>query len=184
MTGKRSKKNLIWVDMEMTGLDPKKERIIEIATIVTDSKLNIVAEGPNLVIHQPDKILNAMDKWNRQHHKKSGLVEAVKKSRVTVEDAEKQTLEFLNRFCFSGKSPLCGNSVHHDRKFIARYMPRLDAFLHYRHIDVSTIKEVATRWYKKPKKFKKKKDSHRALSDIRESIGELKFYREEFFRPC
>ncbi len=181
-TGK-SKKNLIWVDMEMTGLDPEKERIIEIATIVTDGQLNILAEGPNLVIHQPDRVLLAMDKWNRKHHRKSGLIQAVRSSKTTVKEAEKRTLEFLNRFCHQGKSPLCGNSVHHDRKFLARYMPRLDAFLHYRHVDVSTIKEVVTRWYGKPKKFKKKKDSHRALSDIRESIGELNFYRQEFFKP-
>lgn len=170
--------------MEMTGLDPEKEGIIEMALIVTDGQLNVIAEGPNLVIHQPARLLNSMDAWNKKQHGGSGLTEAVRKSRVTVKAAEKKALEFLKQHCVEGKSPLCGNSVHHDRRFMAKYMPHLNRFLHYRIIDVSTIKELAGRWYpaSKLKKLPDKQGTHRALDDIRESIEELRILRKVFFK--
>lgn len=174
---------LIWLDMEMSGLDPEKERIIEIATIITDGQLAELALGPDLVIHQPDALLAAMDDWNTKHHTASGLVERVKASTITEEEAEAQTLAFIDRFAGPKERPvLAGNSIHQDRRFIRRYMPRLDARLHYRMVDVSTIKELARRWFpqviaKQPPKH----DSHRALDDIRESIVELRFYREHVF---
>jgi oligoribonuclease len=175
---------LVWLDMEMTGLDPDKERIIEVATILTDGNLVEIAAGPDLVIHQPDEILAAMDDWNKTHHKASGLTERVKASAVTDGDAEAQTLAFLNTHVTSPKDRpvLAGNSIHQDRRFIRRYMPRLDARLHYRMVDVSTIKELARRWFpaiiaKQPPK----KDTHRALDDIRESIDELRYYRTHVF---
>lgn len=180
---KQSKDNLVWIDMEMTGLNPEKERIIEVATIVTDGHLKILEEGPDIVIHQSNALLERMDEWNQKQHKKTGLLEEVKKSKITTAQAEKQTLEFIEKYCEPGKSPLCGNSVHHDRKFIARYMPKLDTYLHYRHIDVSTIKGLVERWYdKKFKNMIKKDSSHRALSDIRQSIEELEVYRKKFFK--
>ena len=174
---------LIWMDLEMTGLDPDKERIIEMATIITDGRLNIVAEGPELVIHQPDEILDAMDAWNTSHHNASGLVSRVKKSRVTESQAEEETLQFIGRYCERSATPLAGNSVHQDRRFLARYMPRLHDYMHYRNVDVSTIKELAKRWnpsivHRAPRKS----GSHRALEDIKESISELRFYRRAFFR--
>lgn len=177
------KKILVWLDLEMTGLDPKKERIIEMATIVTDSDLNILAEGPNIVINQSKKLLKKMDDWNQKQHKKSGLLDLVKTSRISEKKAEKETLEFLKTYCEPQKSPLCGNSIHHDRKFLAAYMPKLNEFLHYRHIDVSTLKALSQWWYAKLKQ-PKKKECHRALDDIRESIEELKFYREHIFKPA
>ena len=180
--GKKSKDNLVWIDMEMTGLEVKKERIIEIASIVTDKNLNILAEGPNLIIHQPKKILKAMDSWNQSHHKKSGLLDMVNQSKMTEKKAEKLTLKFLKEYCIPGKSILAGNAVHHDRRFIAEYMPKLDCFLHYRHVDVTSLKVLVKWWYPKGKNEFKKKDAHRALGDIRESIEELKFYREHFFK--
>jgi len=173
--------NLIWIDMEMTGLDPVKDRIIEIASIVTDGQLNILAEGPNLVIHQPERLIRGMDQWNQEHHSKSGLIADVRNSTVTVKAAEKMTLEFLKEYCKPKKAPLCGNSIHHDRRFLARDMPAIDDYLHYRHVDVSTIKALVARWYPKDKEPPKGK-SHRALSDIRESIEELRFYRERYFK--
>lgn len=178
----KHKDNMVWIDMEMTGLDPRKERVIEIATIVTDGELNILAEGPDLVVHQSDTLLSRMDRWNRRQHRKTGLTEAVRRSRVRTPEAERQTLEFLKAWCFPGLAPLCGNSVHHDRKFIARYMPQLDAFLHYRHVDVSTVRTCIERWYPKRRKRPKKGELHRALSDIRESIEELRFYRKHYFK--
>ncbi|HTL48892.1 MAG TPA: oligoribonuclease [Verrucomicrobiae bacterium] len=178
---KQNKNNLVWLDMEMTGLNPEKEVIIEMATIVTDSDLNILAEGPSLVLHQPAKYLKAMDEWNTNQHTKSGLVDQVKKSKITPAAAEKKTLAFLKDYCVPGKSPLCGNSIHHDRRFVIKYMPRLNAYLHYRHLDVSTIKGLIDRWYPKNKDLPKKSDSHRALDDIRESIEELRFYRKTYF---
>ena len=168
--------------MEMTGLDPEKEGIIEVATIVTDGELKVIAEGPNLVIRQPASLLKKMDSWNQKHHKKSGLIEEVRKSRISVKRAEKLTLDFLKEHCKPGKSPLCGNSVHHDRRFIARYMPKLNAFLHYRIVDVSTIKFLASCWYPKDKTLPKKGDKHRALADIHESVAELRHYREHYFK--
>ncbi|NND64673.1 MAG: oligoribonuclease [Gammaproteobacteria bacterium] len=174
--------NLIWIDLEMTGLDPNKERIIEIATIVTDGELNEIAAGPNLIVHQTRALLDAMDDWNSKQHGKSGLTEAVRESAITESDAERQTLEFLKRHAEKGKSPICGNSVQTDRRFLRRFMPDLDAFMHYRQIDVSSIKELAKRWA--PTIYqsfdKNTKDAHRALEDIRQSIAELKHYREHF----
>ncbi len=180
---KKSEDHLVWVDMEMTGLDPEKERIIEIATIVTKNDLEIIAEGPDLVIHQSEEILEAMGSWNQKQHKKSGLLEEVRNSKMTVRKAETLTLNFIRRYCLPGKSLLCGNAVHHDRRFMIKYMPRLHGFLHYRHIDVSSVKELAKRWYLKDPNQPKKKNGHRALSDIRESIEELRYYRQRYFRP-
>ena len=173
---------LIWLDMEMTGLDPEREKIIEVATILTDSDLNIIAEGPDLVVHQSAAALNRMDAWNKNQHGSSGLIEAVRKSKVSVKEAEKKTLAFLKKHCVEGKSPLCGNSVHHDKRFIIKFMPELHRFLHYRIVDVSTVKELTKRWYsdKKNKKLPKKKAAHRAMDDVRESIEELKHLRKHF----
>ncbi len=176
---------LVWLDMEMTGLDPEKERIIEIATILTDGNLVEIGIGPDLVIHQDDAVLAAMDEWNRTHHKASGLTDRVKTSTITDGDAEAQTLAFIAQHVGPKDRPvLAGNSIHQDRRFIRRYMPKLDARLHYRMVDVSTIKELARRWFpaicaKQPAK----KDTHRALDDIRESIEELRFYRANVFAP-
>ncbi len=173
--------NLIWVDLEMTGLDLSKERIIEIATIVTDSELNIIAEGPNLIINQSNELLAGMSQWCTQQHTKTGLVDAVKKSTVTEADAELATLSFLKQHVNPQKSPMCGNSICTDRQFIKKYMPQLDQFFHYRHIDVSTLKELAKRWAKSMA-VEKKNSTHRALDDIRESIEELKHYRRELLK--
>lgn len=174
---------LIWVDMEMTGLDPDKERIIEVALIVTDSALDVVAEADDIVIHQDESLLAAMDTWNTEHHTASGLVDRVRASSIDEGEAEQTLLRFLAEHTPEGVCPLAGNSVHQDRRFIRRYMPRLDAWLHYRHVDVSTVKELVGRWY--PEAFKKrptKSSAHRALDDIRESIEELRFYRTIAFR--
>lgn len=173
---------MVWIDMEMTGLDPEKEGIIEIATIVTDSELNLLEEGPELVIHQKDSLLKRMDAWNQHQHKKSGLIEKVKKSKLTLKQAETKTLRFIKKFCLHKKAALCGNSVHHDRRFIIKYMPKLNEFLHYRLVDVSTVKDLIRRWYPKNKSLPKKTETHRALSDIRESIEELRFYRKHYFK--
>lgn len=172
---------LVWVDLEMSGLDPDTCKILEIATIVTDADLDVVAEGPDLVVHQDDAVLEAMDEWCTTHHGESGLTASVKASTISLEDAEAQTLSFLQQHTKSGKSPLCGNSIWQDRRFIARYMPKLDAFLHYRLVDVSTIKELSRRWYPDVS-APSKGESHRALDDIRESIAELRFYRGEVFK--
>ena len=175
------KDNLVWIDMEMTGLDPDKDRIIEVATIITDGRLHIVEEGPNLIIHQPKRVLKAMDEWNCKHHADSGLTEAVLASKLTVRAAERKTLEFIKKHCAPKSAPLCGNSVHHDRRFIAHYMPKLHQYLHYRLVDVSTIKELVKRWFRATR-FPAKNERHRALDDIRESIEELKYYRRHFFK--
>ncbi len=184
MVQRPSKKNLVWVDMEMTGLDPEREGILEMATIVTDGELNILAEGPTLVIHQPASLLKGMDEWNQKQHGQSGLIEAVRRSKISVGQAEKRTLAFLKRHCVGKSSPLCGNSVHHDRRFMTRYMPALNEFLHYRIMDVSTVKGLVQRWYPKKelKILPKKQSAHRALDDIRESIEELRILRKHFFR--
>ena len=175
----RAADNLIWIDMEMSGLDPETCHPLEIATLVTDSQLNILAEGPNLVIHQPDSVLEAMDAWNMDHHTESGLYEAVQQSRISVKDAESLTLSFLTQWTEPGRSPLCGNSIGQDRRFIRRYMPALNLHLHYRVIDISSIKELAWRWYElKPPR---KREAHRARGDIIESIEELRFYRQSIF---
>ena len=178
-----NKDNLVWMDLEMTGLDLDKERIIEIVTIITDSDLRIVAVGPNLVVHQPPRFLKAMDEWNRTQHGKSGLTELVKASKITVKEAEKQTLEFIAKYCHAKRSPLCGNSIHHDRRFLIKYMPKLSDYLHYRHVDVTTVRALCERWYPKNKAAPpKKNDQHRALSDLMESIEELRFLRQTYFK--
>lgn len=175
--------NLIWIDLEMTGLNPEIEVIIEIATIVTDKNLNILAQGPVFAIHQPTEILDTMDDWNQEHHGKSGLIERVKASTITTLQAEKATLDFLNQWLDAGQSPICGNSVWQDRRFLTKYMPTLEAFFHYRCIDVSTFKELAARWCPDVKEGFSKESTHQALDDIIESIEELRYYREHFIRP-
>jgi len=173
---------LIWVDMEMTGLDPEKERIIELAAVVTEADLTIVAEGPVLVVHQPDEVLAAMDKWNQSTHSKSGLIEKVRASTLTEAQAEATMVEFLSKHVPAGKSPLCGNTVSQDRRFMFNDMPNLERFFHYRTIDVSTLKELARRWRPALLKGFEKRSKHEALADIYESIDELRYYREHFLR--
>jgi len=170
------------MDLEMTGLDPDRDTILEIATLVTDNDLGIIAEGPVLAIHHGPEVLARMDDWNRQHHSASGLLERVRNSRVTIADAEQLTLEFVQRHCAPASSPLCGNSIWQDRRFLARHMPRLEAYFHYRNIDVSTVKELVRRWYPDGPRPPEKKHSHLAFHDIRESIEELRFYRAHYLR--
>ena len=172
---------LIWIDLEMTGLDPQTCKIIEIATLITDGELNILADGPELVIHQPDDVLGAMNGWCTDHHGQSGLTEQVRRSTLSTTDAEAQTLAFVRAHCPAGESPLCGNSVHMDRVFLDHYMPTLAQFVHYRNVDVSSIKELAKRWYPDLAPMAKR-ETHRALDDIRESIEELRHYRKLIFR--
>ena len=172
---------LIWIDLEMTGLEPSKDKILEIATIVTDDNLNIIAEGPNLIIHQSDEVLEGMTEWCQVQHKKSGLIEAVRASKICEEQAMHETIQFLQDHCDENSTPMCGNSVWQDKFFIEHHMPELARFFHYRILDVSTIKLVINRWTKQYRLFKKM-ESHRALDDIKESIGELKFYKEHFFK--
>ena len=174
--------NLIWIDLEMTGLDTTSDRIIEIATIVTDGQLNILAEGPVLAIHQPDDILQAMDEWNTRQHGSSGLTERVRKSTLDERAAEQQTIEFLAKYVPQNASPMCGNSICQDRRFMARCMPELERYFHYRNLDVSTIKELANRWSPVVAKGFKKGSTHLALDDTRDSIRELQYYREYFFK--
>jgi len=174
--------HLIWVDLEMTGLDPDNDLIIEIATIVTDKNLNILAQGPVLAVHQSDTALAAMDDWNQQHHGQSGLIKRVKASTINDAEAERQTLAFLKQWVPENTSPMCGNSIGQDRRFLYRYMPKLEAYFHYRNIDVSTVKELAARWAPHVKDGFKKQSSHQALDDIIESIEELRYYREHFIK--
>lgn len=174
--------NLIWIDLEMTGLDTQNDCIIEIATIVTDAQLNILAEGPELAIHQSDEILNGMDEWNTRQHGGSGLTERVRNSTINELEAEKQTIEFLLDYVPAGKSPICGNSICQDRRFLARGMPGLEEYFHYRNLDVSSIKELAVRWCPEILKGLKKSGTHLAMDDVRDSINELKYYREHFFK--
>jgi oligoribonuclease len=174
--------HLVWIDLEMSGLDPERNTILEIATIISDGDLRIVAEEPGLAIHHPESVLEAMDEWNRDHHTASGLIARVRASTISLADAERDTLAFVQRYCTERSSPLCGNSIHHDRRFLARYMPRLDAYLHYRNIDVSTVKELVRRWYPDGPQPPEKRHAHLALDDIRESIDELRFYRQQVFR--
>ncbi len=174
------KNHIVWMDLEMTGLDPAKDKIIEIATIVTDADLKILDRGPCFIMGQPSSTFDLMDKWNQEHHTKSGLWQKVVESSITIETAEKETIDFLKKYVKPGKSPLAGNSIWQDRRFIAAHMPTLDQFLHYRLIDVSTLKELSKRWYPKQKPWEKQ-NSHRALDDIEESINELIHYRETLF---
>lgn len=175
-----SENNLIWIDLEMTGLDPQNDQIIEIATVVTDSELNELAEGPVLAIHQPDGVLAGMDEWNTRQHGGSGLTERVRESRVDTAAAERDTVVFLERWVSKGASPMCGNSICQDRRFMARLMPTLEAFFHYRNLDVSTLKELARRWAPAVYAGFSKDSSHLALDDVRDSIAELRHYREHF----
>ena len=174
--------NLIWIDLEMSGLDTTGDVIIEIATVVTDSELNTLAEGPVFAIHQSDDILNGMDDWNTKQHGNSGLTERVKNSTINEAEAERQTIEFLRQYVPANASPMCGNSICQDRRFLARCMPELEAFFHYRNLDVSSLKELAKRWAPEVFKGFSKQSSHLALNDIRDSIDELKHYREHFLK--
>ena len=175
--------NLIWIDLEMTGLDTQTDHIIEIATIVTDEALNEVAVGPVIIVHQPASVMDSMDEWNTRQHRVSGLTQRVLASSVTVEEAERQTLEFLREHTAEKASPICGNSICQDRRFLAREMPTLEAWFHYRNLDVSTLKILAQRWAPNIAAGFQKATNHRALDDIRDSIEELKFYREHFLKP-
>lgn len=174
--------NLIWVDMEMTGLDPDNDRIIEVAVVVTDSQLNVLAEGPVFAIHQSDETLNKMDAWNKGTHGRSGLIDKVKASTFSEADAEEALIAFLKPYVLAGKSPMCGNSICQDRRFMARGMPKLEAFFHYRNLDVSTLKELCRRWKPELSTGFKKHQKHTALADIVESIEELKYYRQHFIK--
>lgn len=173
---------LVWLDMEMSGLDPENDRILEVALVVTDSDLNTVAEAPVLVVHQSDTVLNGMDNWNKGTHGKSGLIDKVRASRLGDAEVEALMIDFLQQHVGAGKSPMCGNSICQDRRFMARYMPKLEAWFHYRNLDVSTIKELARRWQPVLYDGFKKENRHEALADIYESINELKYYREHFIK--
>ena len=172
--------NLIWIDLEMTGLSPISDRIIEIATLVTDPDLNIIAEGPNLAIKQTDQVLNAMDEWNQTHHGATGLIQKVKSSSISESEAEAKTIEFLERYSRENASPMCGNSICQDRRFLANYMPKLEAFFHYRNLDVSSLKELARRWKPEILEGVNKISRHAAMDDIRDSVEELAYYRTNF----
>lgn len=176
----QDKNNLIWIDMEMTGLNPDTDCIIEVALVVTDSQLNVVAEGPVLAVSQSDAVLDGMDKWNTSTHTKSGLIAKVKASKLSEATVEAQMIEFLQLHVPSGISPMCGNSICQDRRFMARYMPQLETYFHYRNLDVSTLKELVKRWKPEIKSGLKKQGKHEALADIYDSINEMKYYREHF----
>ena len=181
-TARPNEFNLIWLDMEMTGLDPDNDRIIEVAVVVTDPDLNVIAEGPVFAIHQSDETLDKMDNWNKGTHGKSGLIDRVKASTVTEAQAEQELIAFLKQYVPAGKSPMCGNSICQDRRFMARGMPKLEAFFHYRNLDVSTLKELCRRWKPELASGFKKAQKHTALADIVESIEELRYYREHFIK--
>lgn len=175
---------IVWMDMEMSGLDPDKDRILEVAVLVTDGELSVVAEGPSLILHQPDEVLEAMDEWNTKHHGQSGLTQRVRESAVDEAQASAAILDFLSEHTQKRKAPLAGNSIHQDRRFVARYLPEVEDWLHYRNVDVSTVKELARRWH--PKQYAgrpTKKGSHRAMDDLMESIAELQYYRKMLFLP-
>ncbi|UQY36373.1 oligoribonuclease [Pseudomonas fulva] len=174
--------NLIWIDLEMTGLDPETDVIIEMATIVTDSELNVLAEGPVIAVHQSDERLAAMDEWNTRTHGESGLTQRVRDSKISQAEAEAQTIAFLERWVPKGKSPICGNSIGQDRRFLYKYMPALEAYFHYRYLDVSTLKILAERWAPGVKEGFVKTGTHQALDDIRESIAELRYYRQHLLK--
>jgi len=181
MAKKKSSFNLVWMDLEMSGLDPEKDVILEIATIVTDPELNILAEGPVIAIHQGENVFEGMDEWNTRHHTASGLVDRCRRSRYSTSDAEQETLAFIKPFTEKSKNVLCGNSITQDRRFLYKYMPNISEWLCYRNIDVSSIKELTFRWYPKLEEFQKEK-RHEALNDIRESIAELAYYRKTIFK--
>lgn len=174
--------NLVWMDLEMTGLDPEKDRILEMATLVTDSELNLLAEGPVYYVSQDESLISGMDEWNTKHHTESGLIDRVREQGVSEREAETGTLEFLKEYIKPRLSPLCGNSIGQDRRFLVKFMPELEEFLHYRNLDVSTVKELAVRWRPDVAKGHVKNNAHRALDDIKESIEELKHYRAHFFK--
>ncbi len=178
----QNQNNLVWLDMEMTGLTPETDRIIEVAMVITDNNLDTVAEAPTLVVYQPDSVLDNMDAWNKSTHKKSGLIEKVKASTLDDASVEAQMLAFLKEYVPAVTSPMCGNSICQDRRFMARWMPQLEAYFHYRNLDVSTLKELAKRWKPEVAKGLKKHGKHEALADIYESINELKYYREHFIK--
>lgn len=172
--------NLIWIDLEMTGLDPGSDRILEVASLVTDSQLETIEEGPVLAIRQPESLLDAMDEWNQTHHKASGLIERVQASQIDEAEAERRTLAFVQRHTTRDSSPMCGSTICQDRRFLARYMPELEAWFHYRNLDVSTVKELALRWKPEILEGFSKMSSHKAIEDIRESVAELQYYRRYF----
>jgi len=174
--------HLIWIDLEMTGLNPETDLIIEIATVITDKDLNILAEGPTLAVHQPESAILAMDDWNQKHHGESGLIERVRASSISAAEAEALTIDFLKNWVPERASPMCGNTIGQDRRFLVRYMPKLEAYFHYRSIDVSTLKELAARWAPSLKDGFKKETRHEALADVIESIEELRYYREHFIK--
>jgi len=175
-------RHIVWMDLEMSGLDPERERILELAVLITNSDLEIVAEGPTLVVHQPDSLLTGMDAWNTEHHGASGLVERVRASKIDEREAERLVIDFLRLYCEEKTAPLAGNSIWQDRRFLGRYMPRLEGFLHHRIVDVSSIKELAYRWRAEiMERAPRKKETHRALDDIKESLEELRFYKRELF---
>ena len=178
----QSEDNLVWLDLEMTGLDPEKDHIIEMATVITNTNLEILEDGPVFVIHQSDELLDGMDDWNREHHGNSGLVERVKESKVTEADAEEQTIVFIQQYVPENKSPLCGNSICTDRRFLVRYMPKLESYLHYRNLDVSTLKILAQHWSPEIASGITKVSEHIALKDIHDSIEELRYYRKHLFK--
>jgi oligoribonuclease len=178
----QSPENLVWIDLEMTGLDPDNDVIIEIATIVTDAQLNVLAEGPTMAVKQPDALLDGMDEWNTRQHGQSGLTQRVKDSVIGAEEAQRLTIEFLAQWVPAGRSPMCGNSICQDRRFLYRGMPELERYFHYRNLDVSTLKELVARWAPELKGGFSKKSTHLALDDIRDSIAELRYYREHFIR--
>ena len=183
MSSKQKKTNLVWLDLEMTGLDPKKCVILEIGAIVTSSQLEVISEGPEIAIHHSDKVLNSMEAWSRRTHGKSGLTKACRVSTVSLKKAEEAVLDFVETHCKPKTAPLCGNTIWQDRRFLVKYMPRLESYLHYRVIDVSSLKELVGRWYPEDHKMSRlKKQTHRVMEDIRESLDELRYYRNKVFK--